>query len=138
MNRERKFRAWNPDDNKMEYPLVFAIGTDGILKPLITCADGNRAYKDYPIMEFTGMNDYNGKEIFEGDIIRTNRNLVVVFFGTKSYDVVFLGKKDTIEVTGWLVKNTHGQVEVLDSSFILGEVIGNTYENQELVKQFVA
>lgn len=64
-----KFRAWNPDDNKMEFPLVFAIGDDDILKPLIKCSDGNRAYKNYPLMLFTCREDINRVEIYEGDKI---------------------------------------------------------------------
>jgi uncharacterized phage protein (TIGR01671 family) len=69
MSREIKFRAWNSDDNKMTIPIAFAVALDGKYKPLIQCSDGNRAYKDYPLMQFTGLHDRTGKEIYEGDIV---------------------------------------------------------------------
>lgn len=78
--RTIKFRVWNSDDNKMEFPIAFAM-SDGKLKPLIKCADGNSAYKDYPIMQFTGLpcrnEDGSSGELFKGDIVRDYMDEVV-------------------------------------------------------------
>ncbi len=63
MNREIKFRVWVTDDNEMQFPLVFS-NIENSFKPLIKCKDGNRAYKDYPVMQYTGLKDKDGKETY--------------------------------------------------------------------------
>lgn len=132
MNREIKFRAWNPDDAKMEYPLVFEICTDGALKPLINCSDGNRAYKDYPLMQYTGLKDINGKEIYEGDIVKSgSRTMQLVFKQEacqfwliwKDYDGI--NRFKPLTATYWDDNNSF----INDSI----QVIGNIYENPELL-----
>lgn len=86
------------------------------------------------IMQYTGFKDKNGVEIYEGDIGRwtsnTTKNFWVVKFGDwvtgeDYYDT------DAHDVYGWFVERTNdGSQASLDISF---EVIGNIYENPELV-----
>jgi uncharacterized phage protein (TIGR01671 family) len=91
--------------------------------------------KGIKIEFFIGLKDKNGVEIYCGDLIKTERNTVEIFFGKKEFHVIFYGKKDIIEVNGWLVKNKRGEVDVLDSSFCDGEIIGNIHQNPELLNQ---
>lgn len=87
MNRPIEFRVWNPDDKRMEYPLVIAISVDKIMKPLITCADGNRAYKDFPLMQFTGLLDKNGKRFL--NMISAKKTDILKYM--KLYSIKVLG-----------------------------------------------
>lgn len=67
--REIKFRAWNGD--AMEYGGFSVHASSGqiIAAPFIT-----RVTKDAPLMQFTGLHDKNGKEIYEGDrLIRAEK-----------------------------------------------------------------
>jgi|688.fasta_scaffold217703_3 uncharacterized phage protein (TIGR01671 family) len=118
--RQIKFRAWNPDDKRIEYPLVFAICSNGKLQPLIKCSDGNRAYKDYPIMQYTGLTDKNGKEIYEGDIVQRG---VITFSRGKFQGTYFDSNGDFAE--DW-------EDDLCQEKDI--EVLGNIFENPELLQ----
>jgi len=120
MNREIKFRAW--DGKKMNYQPIVSDGTDGgetsrvMLNEAIECFD-------YILMQFTGLHDKNGKEIYEGDIvIPTKLKDVpneVKYIQHGFYRVKIHKNTDYV--------NPLGNCEV--------EVIGNIYENKELLNQ---
>ena len=147
MNREIKFRAWDTLAGKFYKPTYKAY--DGNLHDISITLNGvvmertldvNASMlnsENYILIQFTGLHDKNGKEIFEGDILKTSNNIVSVFFGKHISYVTMLGKKDTIETNGWLVKNAKVHIDVLDESFCNGEVIGNIYENLEFLNGYV-
>jgi hypothetical protein len=74
MNREIKFRAWDEHQKYMAY--------QGSLD-LETIQSFMHHFGDKPLMQFTGMHDRNGKEIYEGDIIRSE------YWNPTDYKVIF-------------------------------------------------
>ncbi|EJQ55412.1 hypothetical protein IEI_00675 [Bacillus wiedmannii] len=108
--REIKFRAWDKE---------FKQFSDMALNYKI--ADINY-YTDYEWMQYTGFKDKNNKEIYEGDIVE--------------YDGWFYIIKWDEEETGFYMhdKNNYEDDHLRMIDISVGEVMGNIYENQNLIK----
>ncbi len=103
--RELKFRVWDKSFHRMK---ITGIGYNrGVL-------DGD----DVEIMQYTGLKDKHGKEIYEGDMLTCR-----VFIKGKSVVVQFRNG-------AW---HTGDKYSFLYPSRIW-EVIGNIYENPELTQ----
>ena len=105
--REIKFRAWFTNGKE-----VFAIN------PYFFEEQGLMEWQDvrdnslYTFLQFTGLHDKNGKEIYEGDVVR-------------------IGSRPPVEVR-WH-KDSAGFLQVGMELMSNTEVIGNIYENPELL-----
>lgn len=118
--REIKFRAWDQNLKKFNDDHG-AYDTEGIeLNELIRFYQA----KNFVLMQYTGLKDKNGKEIYEGDILEGfvdvsgERRLYVV-----SYNTEYAGFHPFIECD---YEAATYYVEPL-------EIIGNIYENEDLL-----
>ncbi|XWX34459.1 hypothetical protein EXQLCQDZ_CDS0099 [Staphylococcus phage PG-2021_5] len=114
-----KFRAWDKDNKYMEYTdknLVVCFSNGGV-----DVVDHTTLMKNYELMMPTGLKDKNGVEIYVGDIIRGSYNTNII-----GYDIV------TIEVKEDLLKGFELEQFDLNNT----EVLGNIYENPELLKEY--
>lgn len=120
MSRDIKFRAWIKNNKRMEMCIEvnpFYIGD---------CDRFHWKHEEVELMQYTGLKDKNGNEIYEGDILE--------FVATK---------------TKWIVSYSHGafvisyqnsNINILyDCSIKDGmlkhmEIIGNIYKNPELLE----
>lgn len=129
--REIKFRAWNELANKMyshedlEDVLVNLTKNDfieGIFLPLNS---------DNELMQYTGIKDSNGNEIYEGDIVKIEDYFGEDLIGNIIYD----------EITAGYVFNKGNGISyfqmTLDLENYVYYVIGNIYENPELLEEVI-
>lgn len=117
MSRELKFRAW--DGVNMVYPDWIAIVDGG--KYWQPRPNNNYETENFPLMQFTGLKDKNGKEIYEGDIIKFSH-----FEERKNGVVIYQVDSYRLSVGSWLCD--FGATDAIDGL----EIIGNIYENPNL------
>ena len=117
MERIPLYRAWNKRTNTMNHYVEIYCYKDGSVG---YSAGENNGFaigntENFILMQFTGFVDKNDKKIFEGDICKSNKGIIsFVAWG----------------VHGWeMLSNSH-----VYSKISCGiEVIGNIYENKELL-----
>ena len=112
-----KFRAWNSETKEIE---VFKTYEE--ISELFSALSADDGF--YSIMQSTGLYDKNGKEIFEGDIAKMAKD---VYSDPTYYEIVrHRGGAYRLE------SNQHGCELWLRHTNC--EVIGNVYENSELLE----
>jgi uncharacterized phage protein (TIGR01671 family) len=127
MNRVIKFRAWDKLQVLMILP-DYADWEDFFIEPngdVFVSYDSSTNWSSYRdrrkvdlvVMQFTGLTDKNGKEIYEGDIVKRFTGYV---FEVKIREYS-LGAINNSKAFGY-------DLHPLD------EVIGNIYQNPELLK----
>jgi uncharacterized phage protein (TIGR01671 family) len=120
MSREIKFRAWDEERKEMFYPTqLIPVSYKRNQSTCLTCqrytGDGFST-----LMQYTGLKDKNGKEIYEGDIIEYPQRQV---------------RDDNVirwHGSGFWMEHADDGSKFLPSSM---EVIGNIYENPELLQK---
>lgn len=132
--REFKFRAWDKINKRLEeidgYDLYLADGNVYEVYPDsfgYECAFEKKNVSDrYEIMQYTGIKDKNGKEIYEGDIAIAN----LKYFDIKNKKCKVIFKNGSFGLQ-------YGYCDDYFKSFLAWddyEVIGNIYENPELLE----
>lgn len=121
--REIKFRAWDKQDHKLRS--VATLDLSGSQRKVLMFGGKMRWSKNIELMQYTGLLDKNGKEIYEGDIVRYDD-------GEEYFDYFVRFK----ECAYWLMEmsgpSTCGRLKPEDRQQL--EIIGNIYENSELLK----
>lgn len=132
-----KFRAWDRTRNEMNYSVMVGncdTDDENYTCPTIWIEERKKwlHFDDYEcIMQSTGLFDKNGKEIFEGDIIRYNIDVVdIKRHPTLGFYTVLDGREGFFG-DGMSIDDFEEDVKEFSKT---AEIIGNIYENPELLE----
>jgi uncharacterized phage protein (TIGR01671 family) len=118
--RQIKFRAWKKAAKTMEVG-NFALGANGA----VHFSDGDfLGSAQIVLMQFTGLLDKNGKEIYEGDVVEYTPNPLVFPNTHEVYQAVWIRN-------GFAFRKDKGSFSPYLSEDKL-QVIGNIYESPSL------
>ena len=129
MNREIKFRAWLKYGKE-----IVDVEEIDFMNEVINYIDNDYEnneqeivgayFEDIELMEYTGLEDKNGKEIYEGDIVKLRANHgigVIKYYDEWGAFIVEYIKPRPLAVLGM----NYYKEDI--------EVLGNIYENPELL-----
>jgi uncharacterized phage protein (TIGR01671 family) len=136
--REIKFRAWDKKNKRMFIPISFQHGVHGIyniIKEKLTSVGSSLYGGDFVLMQYTGLKDKNGKEIYEEDIVGYP---VSIYLGEDANGIAHWGDEE-IHSTDIIFTNggftgRQDTCSLIDTKINKIEVIGNIYENPELLE----
>ena len=131
--REIKFRAWLKEDKKMVNveTMDFTDKSIQYLKKseIINAYILRRESDDVELMQYTGLKDKNGKEIYEGDIV------LIKLDETSTWHKTVVGFKKGAFIASLI--DGEDYIYIFNRGFDSNdfEILGNVYENKSLLEE---
>ena len=122
MTRPSKFRVWDKVKKRMGEVLVLSLNDGEVIGAQIDFGDGEAVQllgDEVELMQFTGLHDKNGEEIYEEDIIQSRHGPLGAVYWNEG-----------IAAFAWRHGMDWGMIEIALDQI---EIIGNIHENPELI-----
>lgn len=119
--RDIKFRAWSKKFGGMIYPYDKLYSIDVHAS---TVWQDLRDDECAELMQFTGLKDKNGKDIYEGDILQVGEY-------QKRYEIVFSNNEGDEIIAAFCMRNEENFFAIDTYAVQFGTVIGNIYQNPD-------
>jgi len=131
--REIKFRAWDKMTNTWERDFYISLNGDVLRDESMLSHNSVVDITHYvELMQYTGLKDTNGKEIYEGDIVKHDYEN---FHGVVVYERAMYMVKEQFT---WVDKGVYDQNKEIERTWSLlpfYKVTGNRWENPELLEE---
>ena len=124
--REIKFRAYHKERKEMfeiasiDFEEKKAALSNETIKLL------NVDFKQFELLQYTGLKDKNDKEIYEGDIL---------FFRDENTKYVVVWQDAAFIIKSIEIRKYSEEMFWLDDTEICCEIVGNIYENKNLLEE---
>lgn len=116
--REIKFRCYNKKLKSMGSAFPFQIIIESFYSRELNPHD----QKDCIMMQYTGLKDKNGVEIYESDVLQASESIIVIEYRGRGYEGKFIDPSYKYESP------------IQNNNYLHWEVIGNIYENPDLIQ----
>lgn len=129
-----KFRAWHKTWEEMGKVKRIRFDDEGNITTIFVrgkTSGSNAYFKDVELMQSTGLKDKNGQEIFERDIVQFEDCYTETDFLYVNTGIVEWSQGSFTITNRYSVE----MGDLLDGEFLDVTIIGNVYENPELLEE---